>query len=133
MNKIAMIEKLEAQAAGERSLGNHDAASAFESKAVKLRRKYNLQAPEPAKQNDDMQRLKQEEYWESLKPATEVVVEVLLPGMSRTVNRVVTMDIALPLLKCGSANFVRLAHGSNEFTFRKQEVADQPREKSIWL
>src|ERR1700722_4526845 len=114
MNKIAMIEKLEAQAAGERSLGNHDAASEFE-------------------ENADMQRLKQEEYWESLKPATEVVVEVLLPGMSRTVNRVVTMDIALPLLKCGSANFVRLAHGSNEFTFRKQEVADQPREKSIWL
>jgi hypothetical protein len=67
MNKQAMIEKLEAQANSERKLGNHDAASSFELKAARLRKKYNLPASEPVKerisQPAKVQPKVQQDYW----------------------------------------------------------------------
>lgn len=50
MNKQAIIEKLERSAMGERVAGNLDAASSFELKAARLRKKYNLPRPEPVKE-----------------------------------------------------------------------------------
>lgn len=49
-NPTAIIEKLEAQSASERALGNHDAADAFSAKAKAMRLKYNLPLPEPVKE-----------------------------------------------------------------------------------
>jgi hypothetical protein len=43
----ALIDKILAQAEGERRAGNYDAATAMESRVDKLRDKYNLPAPEP--------------------------------------------------------------------------------------
>lgn len=124
MNKEALILKIEAQAAGERACGNHEAAEAFDRKANAMRKKYNLPRPEPVKEQptDENRRRAVEKYWESLKPTTEVIVEVLEPGLMRPVQRVTTMAIALPLLKRESARLVRIVNGSNEFRFAKQEV-----------
>ena len=50
MSKLEVIEKIEVQAAGERSVGNHAAADSFVAKANRLRKKYNLPlAPESVK------------------------------------------------------------------------------------
>ena len=48
--KLELIEKIELQAAGERALGNHDAAEIFSAKARAMRKKYNLPHPEPVKE-----------------------------------------------------------------------------------
>jgi hypothetical protein len=132
-NHEELVEKLVTQAAGERALGNHDAATSFELKADKLRQKYNLTAPQPVTQDDaEAARRKVEERWEKIPPSTQVIIEVLEPGMHRTTQRLTTMEVALPLLKSESAKLVRRVNGNNEITFAPQEVAE-PKEKTIWF
>ena len=128
-----IVDKLLASAAGERALGNHEAAAAFELKAENLRRKYNL-APSPVKQDDtEAARRKVEKRWETIPPSTQVIIRVLEPGMNRTVDRVTTMEVALPLLKAESARFVRMADGNNQITFAKQEVAELIEGEKPWF
>jgi hypothetical protein len=130
----ALIHKLEASAASERALGNHDASGSFSAKAARLRNKYNLPAPALVKETPQHKRRQVEEYWESLKPSTEVVIRVLEPGMSRTVDHVTTMEVALPMLKRESALFVRLVNGNNEFVFAPQETSPPiEKPKMFWL
>jgi hypothetical protein len=63
-----LISKLCAQAEGERACGNHEAAAAFEARAEKLRKKYDLAPPvvkpavEPSK-SPVMQPQKQRNYF----------------------------------------------------------------------
>ena len=111
----ALIEKLERSAACERVLGNSTAAEVFDAKAAKLRRQYDVTPPE----TPETQQLR---HWESLSPETLVVVEVLLPGMKRSVQRVHNMKTALPLLRDG-AHFVRL-ESDHSATFRPQETGE---------
>jgi hypothetical protein len=136
-NTEAMIEKLERSAASERAIGNHEAASTFDAKAKRLRLKFNLPAPVAAPHAEEnhiqQRRIAVEQYWESLKPETEVVIRVLEPGMRQTVDRVTSMEVALPLLKNQSALFVRLANGSNEFVFRPQEAPPPKEKSSVWF
>jgi hypothetical protein len=122
-NHEELVEKLLAQAAGERVCGNHEAADSFELKAANLRSKYNLPSPQPVKQNAEADRRRQaQEKLEKLPASTQVIIEVLEPGMRRTTQRVTTMEVALPLLKAETARFVRLVDGNNEIIFAPQEV-----------
>jgi hypothetical protein len=139
------IEKLYAQAVGERNVGNHLAAEAFAAKAEELQRKHHLPiaVEATAKPQPESEECICSKYqhgarecralthcWEVFPAAAQVVVELLPPGMKRTVLRVLTMDVARPLLKRGSAIFVRDAK-SNDIFLRPQEVAP-PKEK-IWF
>jgi hypothetical protein len=67
IDHAAMIDKLERSAASERACGNHDAASTFELKADKLRRKYNLPRTEPVNEPINQpakpQPKVQQDYW----------------------------------------------------------------------
>jgi hypothetical protein len=136
-NKESLIEKIERQAAGERAAGNHEAASTFDAKAKAMRQKYNLPpaVKEPSQNENEALRRKVEQFWESIDPRSQVVIEVLEPGMKRTVQRLTTMELALPLLKAEKARFVRVLNSSNEIIFAPQEVADEPsqRRNNIWV
>jgi hypothetical protein len=61
-NTESMIEKLERSAASERQLDNVAAAEVFEARAEKLRQKYHLPRPEPAKEQVKPEVQRRENY-----------------------------------------------------------------------
>lgn len=111
------VLKILNQAAGERAAGNFDAANNHEEQATALQKQYNL----PAENDAASQRRKVEAYWSSLPPATLAVVRLSEPGMTRKVDRVMTMEKALPLLKSGEALFCKLAIDEN-YCFRRDQM-----------
>jgi hypothetical protein len=127
--KLALIEKIEATAAGERAAGNHIAAATFEAKAEKLRRKYNIPSATPAAKPQDT-RAEVTSWLESIPPEAEVVVDDPVGGMQRTMP----IGIVLSRLKSGELLLIRMGRGFEkywkgsfkEYAFVVQEVADQP-------
>jgi len=139
-NTESMILKLEAQAAGERACGNHDAASSFELKAEKLRRRYNLPRAEPVPAAPQDKRGAFTRWLESLPLECEVVVDDPLGGMQRTMP----LEVVLSRLKSGDLLLIGMGRGWEKFTwqgskkeyaFVRQEVAEQPTTKdgSKWI
>jgi hypothetical protein len=138
-NTQSMIEKLERSAASERAMGNHDAASSFELKAEKLRRRYNLPRAEPAVKPQDV--LSEFTKWlANLPPVAEVVVDDPLGGMQRTMP----LEVVLSRLKSGELLLIGMGRGwerfawtgsTKEYAFFRQEVAEQPTTKdgSKWI
>jgi hypothetical protein len=60
------------------------------------------------------QRRQIEEYWESLPPQALVYVNDAVGGM----ERYITMEVALPLLKSETVRFAALAHGWKQYAWR---------------
>jgi hypothetical protein len=131
-----LIAKAEAQAAAERASGNQHAGDVASFKAQQLRKKYNLPVPEPVKEQPASALEKQIAKLAKMLPDAQVVVDVLLPGMVRTVQRVLDIETALPLLRSGSAIFVRIVNGDNAITFAPPEEVAEPsvkREKLLFI
>jgi len=139
-NTEAMIEKLDRSAASERACGNHDAASSFELKAEKLRRRYNLPRAEPVPSAPQDKREAFTKWLESLPLECEVVVDDPLGGMQRTMP----LEVVLSRLKSGELLLIGMGRGwetfawqgsKKEYAFFRQEVAEQPTTKdgSKWI
>jgi hypothetical protein len=137
-NTESMIEKLEASAAGEKAIGNHEAASTFTAKAARLRRKFNLPAPAPVKETPQDKAAEFMKWLESIPLEAEVVVDDPIGGMQRTMP----LEVVLARLKSGELLLIKMGRGFEKYawkgsfkyySFFVQEVAPPKEKNSIWI